>query len=135
MNGTSKITASHRSTAAAVFLRQTTLIQVRDNTDSTLRSYALVDEAVALGWDREDVLVMDVDLDVSGKFRQVREGFPELVAKVCLGEVGATFGLQVSRPARSSADFAQLLELAAADRRPVDRRRRGLRPGEHQRPA
>jgi DNA invertase Pin-like site-specific DNA recombinase len=112
VNGTSKITASHQSRTAAVYLRQSTLVQVRDNTESTLRQYALGDEAVALGWDREDVLVIDADLGVSGKFGQVREGFRDLVAKVCLGEVGAIFGLEVSRLARSSADFARLLELA-----------------------
>ncbi|WP_331718602.1 recombinase family protein (plasmid) [Streptomyces sp. NBC_00289] len=112
VNGTSKITASHRSRTAAVYLRQSTLIQVRDNTESTLRQYALGDEAVRLGWDREDVLVIDADLGLSGKFGQVREGFCDLVAKVCLGEVGAVFGLEVSRLARSSADFARLLELA-----------------------
>lgn len=75
VNGTSKITASHRSRTAAVYLRQSTLIQVRDNTESTLRQYALGDEAVRLGWDREDVLVIDADLGLSGKFGQVREGF------------------------------------------------------------
>jgi excisionase family DNA binding protein len=112
VNGISKITASHRSRTAAIYLRQSTLVQVRDNTESTLRQYALGDEAVALGWDREDVLVIDADLGVSGKFGQVREGFRDLVAKVCLGEVGAIFGLEVSRLARSSADFARLLELA-----------------------
>ena len=112
VNGTSKITASHRSRTAAIYLRQSTLVQVRDNTESTARQYALGDEAVALGWDREDVLVIDADLGVSGKFGQVREGFRDLVAKVCLGEIGAIFGLEVSRLARSSADFARLLELA-----------------------
>lgn len=112
VNGTSKITASHRSRTAAIYLRQSTLVQVRDNTESTLRQYALGDEAVTLGWDHEDVLVIDADLGVSGKFGQVREGFRDLVAKVCLGEVGAVFGLEVSRLARSSADFARLLELA-----------------------
>lgn len=112
VNGTSKITVSHRSRTAAIYLRQSTLVQVRDNSESTLRQYALGDEAVALGWDREDVLVIDADLGVSGKFGQVREGFRDLVAKVCLGEVGAIFGLEVSRLARSSADFARLLELA-----------------------
>lgn len=112
MNGQSKITSSHRSRQAVVYLRQSTYVQVRDNTESTARQYALADEAVRLGWDREDVMVIDADLGVSGKFGADREGFRELVAKVCLGEVGAIFGLEVSRLARSSADFARLLELA-----------------------
>ncbi|MFD5572271.1 recombinase family protein [Streptomyces cadmiisoli] len=112
MNGQSKITSSHRSRQAVVYLRQSTYVQVRDNTESTARQYAPADEAVRLGWDREDVVVIDADLGVSGKFGAEREGFRQLVAKVCLGEVGAVFGLEVSRLARSSADFARLLELA-----------------------
>ncbi|MER6548975.1 recombinase family protein [Streptomyces sp. NPDC001250] len=112
MNGLSKITASHRSRTAAVYLRQSTYVQVRDNTESTLRQYDLVERAVELGWAREDVLVIDADLGRSAKFGTERLGFRDLVAQVCLGEVGAVFGLEVSRLARSSADFARLLELA-----------------------
>ncbi|ABD11460.1 recombinase family protein [Frankia casuarinae] len=112
MNGLSKITASHRSRVAVVYLRQSTLVQVRDNTASTVRQYGLVDTAVELGWDRENVRVIDADLGVSGTFGADREGFRDLVAQVCLGEIGAIFGLEVSRLARSSADFARLLELA-----------------------
>ena len=112
MNGLSKITVSHRSRTAAIYLRQSTYVQVRDNTESTLRQYDLAKKAVELGWDRENVLVIDADLGVSGKFGAERAGFRDLVAQVCLGEVGAIFGLEVSRLARSSADFARLLELA-----------------------
>ncbi|QCX82442.1 Helix-turn-helix domain protein (plasmid) [Streptomyces sp. YIM 121038] len=112
MNGLSKITASHRSRTAAIYLRQSTYVQVRDNTESTLRQYDLVERAVELGWAREDVLVIDADLGRSAKFGSERLGFRDLVAQVCLGEVGAVFGLEVSRLARSSADFARLLELA-----------------------
>ncbi len=112
MNGLSKITASHRARTAAIYLRQSTYAQVRDNTVSTLRQYDLAEKAMELGWAREDVRVIDADLGVSGKFGADREGFRDLVAQVCLGEVGAIFGLEVSRLARSSADFARLLELA-----------------------
>ncbi|WP_241841885.1 recombinase family protein [Pseudofrankia sp. BMG5.36] len=112
VNGASKITGLHRSRTAAIYLRQSTLMQVRDNTASTLRQYGLVDLAVELGWPRENVRVIDADLGVSGRFGADREGFRDLVAQVCLGEVGAIFGLEVSRLARSSADFARLLELA-----------------------
>ncbi|MGW1617283.1 hypothetical protein ACWCQZ_49900 [Streptomyces sp. NPDC002285] len=68
MNGQSKIASSHRSRQAVVYLRQSTYVQVRYNTESTARQYALADEAVRLGWDREDVVVIDADLGVSGKF-------------------------------------------------------------------
>ncbi|MEU2742437.1 recombinase family protein [Streptomyces sp. NPDC007095] len=77
-----------------------------------MRQYGLADEAVRLGWTRANVAVIDTDLGASGRFGADREGFRQVMAKVCLGEAGALFGLEVSRLARSSADFARLLELA-----------------------
>ncbi|WP_316768488.1 recombinase family protein [Streptomyces sasae] len=112
MNGRGKIRGTHLDRQAVIYLRQSTLVQVRENTESTLRQYALADEAIRLGWARTDVIVIDADLGASGRFGADREGFRQVVAKVCLGEVGAVFGLEVSRLARSSADFARLLELA-----------------------
>src|SRR5262249_51601801 len=67
---------------------------------------------VELGWGPEQVVVVDADLGVSGRFGSERDGFRELISRVCLGEVGAILGLEVSRLARSSAEFARLLELA-----------------------
>jgi len=112
VNGQMKITASHRSRTALVYLRQSTMLQVRDHTESTARQYALADVAASLGWPAENVVVIDADLGVSGRFGSERGGFREVVARVCLGEVGAVFGLEVSRLARSNAEFARLLELA-----------------------
>lgn len=112
MNGQGKIRSSHRSRTALVYLRQSTMLQVRDHTESTARQYGLVASAVALGWPEQNVTVIDADLGVSARFGAERGGFRDLVAKVCLGEVGAVFGLEVSRLARSSAEFARLLELA-----------------------
>src|SRR6266498_1424918 len=65
-----------------------------------------------LGWAAAAIEVIDADLGISGRSAEGRAGFKELVARVCLGEVGAIFGLEVSRLARSSADLAKLLELA-----------------------
>ncbi|MBI2983525.1 MAG: recombinase, partial [Chloroflexi bacterium] len=62
----SKITSAHRSRLALVYVRQSTLAQVRFNTESTARQYALADHAVALGWERDRVLVLDGDLGRSG---------------------------------------------------------------------
>lgn len=112
MNGQGKITASHRSRTALIYLRQSTMLQVRDHTESTARQYALADLAAGLGWPGESIVVIDQDLGVSGRFGAERDGFRAVVAQVCLGEVGAVFGLEVSRLARSSAEFARLLELA-----------------------
>ncbi|MEH6380072.1 recombinase family protein, partial [Streptomyces sp. KLMMK] len=94
------------------YLRQSTMLQVRDHTESTARQYALADLATTLGWTAEKILVIDADLGISGQFGVVRGGFHDVVAKVCLAEAGAVFGLEVSRLARSNADIARLLELA-----------------------
>lgn len=112
VNGASKITTEHRSRSAVVYVRQSTLMQVREHGESTARQYGLSGVAVELGWTAEQVLVVDADLGVSGRFGSERDGFRELISRVCLGEVGAIFGLEVSRLARSSAEFARLLELA-----------------------
>ena len=112
MRQDSKITGSHLERVALVYVRQSTLAQVRDHTESTARQYALVDEAVDLGWPRARVEVIDADLGVSGASTEGRDGFRTLVSRVCLGEVGAILGLEVSRLARSSADLSRLLEMA-----------------------
>lgn len=108
----SKITTAHRQRLAVVYIRQSTMAQVRENTESTARQYALVDEAARLGWDSSSIVVIDSDLGTSGRSAS-RVGFKELVGRVCIGEVGAIFGLEVSRLARSSADLQRLLELCS----------------------
>lgn len=112
MSATSKITRGHLDRTAVVYVRQSTLAQVREHTESTARQYGLVDQAVAMGWDDRNVQVIDTDLGVSGRSTEGRDGFRALVSRVCLGEVGAIFGLEISRLARSSADLSRLLELA-----------------------
>ncbi|MDJ0375847.1 recombinase family protein, partial [Streptomyces sp. H10-C2] len=112
MSGSQKISASHRSRLALVYVRQSTMLQVRENTESTARQYGLADRARELGWAEADIVVIDVDLGVSGRFSGLRAGFGQVVSRVCLGEVGAVFGLEVSRLARSSAEFGRLLEFA-----------------------
>ena len=113
LNVQRKVTSSHLQRLAVIYVRQSTLAQVRFNTQSTERQYALADEAAKLGWEHERIVVVDRDLGVSGRDAQAREGFKELVGRVCCGEVGAIFGLEVSRLARSSADLQRLLELSA----------------------
>lgn len=107
-----KISSSHLGRLAVVYLRQSSPKQVRENFRSTERQYALADEAERLGWESERVVVLDVDLGISGRFSdsRAREGYKQLVARVCLGEVGAVFGLEIARLARSSAELQRLLE-------------------------
>ena len=112
IRGESKVTGSHLERAAVVYVRQSTLVQVREHTESTLRQYDLAAQAARLGWACTAIEVIDADLGLSGRTASHRDGFKHLVARVCLGEVGAVFGLEVSRLARSNADLARLLELA-----------------------
>jgi DNA invertase Pin-like site-specific DNA recombinase len=110
-----KITSSHLERVAIVYLRQSSPRQVRENFRSTERQYALAEEAARLGWEAERIVVVDGDLGISGRFSDthVRKGYAQLVSRVCLGEVGAILGLEVSRLARSNAETQRLLEFCA----------------------
>jgi DNA invertase Pin-like site-specific DNA recombinase len=88
------------------------MAQVREHTESTRSQYALADTAAALGWARSDIEVIDTDLGISGKWGVAREGFTELVTRMCSGDVGAIFGIEITRLARSNADVARLAEFA-----------------------
>jgi len=112
VNGEHKITSGHQARTALVYLRQSALVQVREHTESTMRQYALADTAVRLGWAPRDVEVTDRDLGLSGTSAAHRQGFRGLMSRVCLDEVGAVLGLEVSRLARSNADLARLAEMA-----------------------
>jgi DNA invertase Pin-like site-specific DNA recombinase len=106
-----KVTAAHLRRAAAVYCRQSTLIQVERNRESTLRQYDLVSRAAALGWPRPAVRVIDADLGVSGSGLAARAGFTELTEQIALGQVGVVLALEVCRLARSSAEWYRLLDL------------------------
>lgn len=107
----SKVRPEHLSRMAIVYIRQSTLMQVRYNRESTERQYALQEKALGLGWTREQIQVIDEDLGISGSGRTKEQGFQQLVTQVSFGEVGGVFGLEISRLARSSADLLRLLEL------------------------
>ncbi len=108
-----KVTARHLQRQAMLYVRQSTLHQVLENTESTARQYALRERAAALGWKAEQIVVIDLDLGQSGASAIDRAGFQRLVAEVGLGHVGLVMGLEVSRLARSSLDWHQLLEICA----------------------
>jgi len=108
-----KITAAHLARDAYLYVRQSTLRQVLENTESTTRQYALRDRAIALGWPVERVIVIDTDLGQSGASAADRAGFQRLVTEVSLGRAGIVLGLEVSRLARNSTDWHRLLELCA----------------------
>jgi len=81
----SKVQARHLTRNAYLYVRQSTLRQVLENTESTQRQYALQGRAVALGWRQEQVVVIDSDLGQSGACAADREGFQRLVTEVSLG--------------------------------------------------
>ncbi|MGN6176316.1 MAG: recombinase family protein, partial [Streptosporangiaceae bacterium] len=112
MNGEHKITGSHRERTALVYPRQSSMAQLREHTESTKSQYALADKAATLGWPRTAIEVIDTDLGLSGTWGVAREGFTELVTRVCSGDVGAIFGIEISRLARSNAEVGRLLEFA-----------------------
>jgi DNA invertase Pin-like site-specific DNA recombinase len=109
MNG--KVRATHQRRRAIVYLRQSTTRQLLENVESTDRQYALAQRAEALGWPASAVDVIDDDLGQSGASTAWRPGFKRMAEQVTKGKVGAIFALEVSRFARSSADWHRLLEL------------------------
>ena len=108
-----KVNASHLKRNAYLYIRQSTLRQVLENTESTIRQYDLRQRAVALGWPIERVIVIDSDLGQSAATAADREGFQKLVTEVSLEKAGIVLGLEVSRLARNSTDWHRLLEICA----------------------
>ena len=113
MNDSSEPTPGQLRRAALVYVRQSSPGQVLRNVESQERQYELVERAVALGWRRERVVVIDDDLGLSGSEATKRSGFQRLVADVALGRVGVVVGIEVSRLARSNADWYNLMDLCS----------------------
>lgn len=108
-----RIAAHHRSRVAYVYVRQSSLHQVRKHTESGRRQHDLGERAVALGWSKERVVVLDDDLGRSAARSQRRPGFERLVAEVALGRVGLVLALDVSRMSRGNRDWYHLLDVCA----------------------
>src|SRR5260370_26527420 len=108
-----KIRPDHLDRLAFVYVRQSTLFQVRENTASTARQYDLVQRAQQLGWSPASITVIDQDQGLSGSSAVGRDGFQFLSAQVGLGQAGAVLSLEASRLARSCSDWYRLLEICA----------------------
>ena len=108
-----KIKPEHLERTAYVYVRQSSLAQVRNHPESGRQQYAFQERAVRLGWRPEQVEVVDEDQGLSGASADKRSGFQRLVSEVALGRAGAILGLEVSRLARSCSDGYRLLEVAA----------------------
>jgi DNA invertase Pin-like site-specific DNA recombinase len=108
-----KIQTRHLDRSAIVYVRQSTPLQVLEYTESKARQYELANQAIALGWSRTQVVLIDEDQGKSGRGAEHRSGFQRLLSEVTLGHVGLVLGLEMSRLARSSKDWHHLLELCA----------------------
>jgi DNA invertase Pin-like site-specific DNA recombinase len=111
--GNLKIRPDHLDRQAFVYVRQSTLFQVREHTASTARQYDLVQRAQDLGWSKASIAVVDQDQGRSGASAADRDGFQFLIAQVGLGRAGAVLSLEASRLARSCTDWYRLLEICA----------------------
>jgi DNA invertase Pin-like site-specific DNA recombinase len=109
----SKVKANHLKRNAYLYVRQSTIRQVFENTESTKRQYDLRQKAIALGWPEDRIIVIDSDMGHSGASAADREGFKRLVTETGMGRAGIILGLEVSRLARNSTDWHRLLEIAA----------------------
>ena len=107
------INEHHLQRPAYIYVRQSTLGQVRHHQESTERQYALREKALALGWCAQSIRILDRDLGQSGAQSHNREDFKTLVTELSMDRVGAVLALEVSRLARSNLDWHRLLELCA----------------------
>jgi len=108
-----KVGTEHLQRDAYLYVRQSSMRQVLENTESTKRQYQLRERALSLGWISEQIRVIDCDQGYSGASEAGRDGFQQLVAEVSLGNAGIVMGLEVSRLARNNADWHRLLQLCA----------------------
>ena len=111
-----KVGPDHLARTAYLYVRQSTLRQVLNNTESATRQYALRQRAIALGWSTDRIEVIDCDQGQSGTSAADRAGFQRLIAEVGVGRAGIVLGLEVSRLARNNADWHHLLEICAMTR-------------------
>ena len=106
-----KIQREHLERCAYVYVRQSTLQQVRENTISTQRQYDLSKLAIHLGWIQEKIIIVDQDQARSGASTEGRDGFKRMLSEIALGNVGAVISLEASRLARDSSAWHQLLKI------------------------
>jgi DNA invertase Pin-like site-specific DNA recombinase len=111
-----KVRDGHLTRKAIVYVRQSSPQQVAEHKESAARQYALADLAVALGWPRDRVEVVDADQGRSAQTAEGRRGFQYLLAELGLDHVGIVLGLEASRLARSDPDWAPLVRLCGVFR-------------------
>src|SRR5579884_1370181 len=105
------ITPQHLARKAMIYVRQSTPHQALSHQESLRLQYALEERARSLGWQPQDVVVVDTDIGVSAASADQRAGFQELVAQVTLGQVGLILSYDVTRLARNCSDWYPLLDV------------------------
>ena len=105
------ITDWHLGLLAIVYIRQSSPQQILDHRESRERQYALVNYAIALGWPRDRILIIDDDQGLSGTTAENRSGFHRILAEVTMEHVGLILGIEMSRLARSNSDWQHLLHV------------------------
>ncbi len=113
MNTSELITAMHLARKAIIYIRQSSPHQVLTNQESLRLQYALQERALNLGWQAENIEIIDADLGISGTTAQQRQGFKEILARVTLGEVGIIFSIEVQRLSRNCSDWYPMLDICA----------------------
>lgn len=139
-----KIGPHHLERKAVLYVRQSSAHQVLHNRESSILQYAMRDRLTVPGWSSIDTIDDDPGRSAAGGV--TRTGFERMVAEVCLGKVGAVAAREVSRFARNSRDWQQLIEMCrvvdtvlvdqetvSAPRQSNDRLLRGLNEGQPQR--
>src|SRR6266404_820746 len=104
-----KIRPTHLERAGYVYIRQSTLHQVRNNLESNRRQYDFKARAQQLGF--TDIVIIDDDLGITAEGSKERPGFGRLLAAVCEGRAGAVFAVEASRLARNNRDWHHLIDL------------------------
>src|SRR3954447_18557864 len=122
-----KIRPHHLERKALLYVRQSSAHQVLHNRESSALQYAMRDRLTTLGW--SEIEIIDDDLGRSAAGGVQRIGFERMVAEVCLGKVGAVCAREVSRFARNSRDWQQLIEMCRVVDTVLIIRRRSMRPG------
>jgi DNA invertase Pin-like site-specific DNA recombinase len=116
MNFSEHITTRHLSLKAAIYIRQSTPGQVKNNQESRQLQLALKDRAIQFGWPSESIEILDADLGITGTNTVDREGIQYLMAQVARGEVGVIFCYEVSRLMRNCTDWFPLLDICSYKR-------------------
>lgn len=105
------VTPGHLARKAIVYIRQSTPQQMLSNQESLHLQYALKQRAQELGWQAEDIEIIDDDLGLTAASAQHRKGFQGLVSQVALGQVGIILSSEVTRLSRNCSDWYPLLDV------------------------